>query len=277
MKSIRTNSERRFEARQQYYALCEHFVSTVYEKWPAWVENKVASDGTVKKVIHDPGYLCFPVYADQFQDVLYNGLKSFIDVHSMLDHFFPEPDLMDCNYLDDLLFAMAQREDDALLARRIYRATEWLQAVKDSLDKQTSLMLMPSKNRPGKVKDQLDDCLTQVRFPRVKLDELVLKTGLATRDYETGACVATEGVNPGRWAALRAALESELLFKKVSHTIAARVFKEAYGANVGKTTMNYTPEPEGTSNMSRQDEFFYQVKSMLPSLQEAKRVIEKLG
>ncbi len=61
---------------------------------------------------------------------------------------------------------------------------------------------------------------------------------------ELGRFKALPQVKPWQWANVRAALREKLLIAEISDAEAAAFFKETYGAEVGRTTMQHNPQAE---------------------------------
>ena len=76
------------------------------------------------------------------------------------------------------------------------------------------------------------------------LDQLLLNATMIEPVAEPGRFRALPQVKPWQWANVRAALREKLLIVEISDADAAALFKETYGAEVGRTTMQHNPQAE---------------------------------
>lgn len=81
-------------------------------------------------------------------------------------------------------------------------------------------------------------------IPRRILDQLLLGVTMVEPAVELGRFKALPQVKPWQWANVRAALREKLLIAEISDAEAAAFFKETYGAEVGRTTMQHNPQVE---------------------------------
>jgi hypothetical protein len=239
IERLKTFRERCIQANEKYSKLFAKFRTHNFLDWG--VLTQVQEEGYLKAV---------PPYCERFDEFLGYWLSGGtpINVSATLEEFFPEPDEVDCSYLEDVLIELAQvwggprevyitHKGSQLgigpgvcwcYADNIARAQQWVQDVKERLLMEKALHLSQSKPQAQAAYSAKSSASLSSFFHggfTVKnFDQLLITLGILGESRNM-----TEDSKPRTWVSvLQALLDAKVLIHS-SHIALHEALVQEYG------------------------------------------------
>jgi hypothetical protein len=227
VKRSQTPGERRAQAEEEYNQLYKKYRTHNFLDW-----------GTLTQVHEEDANRKVPPYCYRFDEFLafWLGGEHTYEVPQIMNEFFPEPDSIDCDYLEEILATLANiwgGPRDIYIAHKgsklgigpgvghnyannVARAQRWLQEVKEELAMKKIHQFSPLSTQtraPYSPKSAASlASFFQKGFTVEKLDRLLIKLGMMDDSRKL-----TDDSKPRTWVSIIQALSDEKILIPASY------------------------------------------------------------